>query len=376
MWAISFNPEADAPALPDQPAVILVFGPADTLRDTPCLAALHSLYPGAIHLGCSTGTMVADAGMVEQGLRALAIGFAATPVALHTQPLADAGQSREAGRRLAESLAAPDLAGVFLLSVGLGVNGSDVVDGMRDVLGPDFPISGGLAGDGERFGDTLVAIDGVARSGIIAALTMTGNAIRISHGCHGGWHAFGPRRVITASDGAVLHQLDGTPALDLYEKYLGEEAAGLPASGLLFPLKIWDPAQPDMPLVRTLLGVDRDTRSLVLAGNVPEGWQAQLMRSTTEDLIDAAAIAARNAAAAMAHSGAAPELCLFVSCVGRRLVLGQRTEEEIEAVSEVIGAHVPLSGFYSYGEIAPLQRDAAAGLHNQTVTLTLLGEVA
>lgn len=375
MWAISFNPEDDAPALPDQPALVLVFGPTETLRASPCLGALRQLHPDAIHLGCSTGTVVADAGMTEEGLRAVAVGFAATEVALHTQSLPDAGQSRAAGRRLAQSLAAPDLAAVFLLSVGLEVNGSDVVDGMRDVLGANFPISGGLAGDGERFGDTLVATDGMAQGGIIAALSLSGSAIRITHGCQGGWHAFGPRRVITVSDGAVLHQLDGTPALDLYEKYLGDEAKGLPASGLLFPLKIWDPAQPDMPLVRTLLGIDRETRSLVLAGNVPEGWQAQLMRSTTEDLIEAAAVAARDATEAMAQLGAEPSLCLFVSCVGRRLVLGQRTEEEIEVVSDVIGDDVPLAGFYSYGEIAPLQRGGAAGLHNQTVTLTLLAEV-
>lgn len=376
MWAVTFDPEQHAPDLQGDPAVVLVFGPTDVIKATPQLQALAARYPSAIHIGCSTGSAVHGVILEEQLLSATAIGFDKTAVVLHTHPLRDAAQSWDAGQTLAQMAQADDLAGILLLSVGLGVNGSDLVEGMRSVLGQDFPISGGLAGDGARFGETVIAINGEVFDDRVVALALHGSAIRIAHGCQGGWTAFGPRREITASQGAVLHALDGQPALDLYEKYLGPEADALPASGLFYPLKIWDPANPDDFFVRTLLGIDREQRALVLAGSVPEGWQAQLMRGSTDELVRAAEAAASNAVQAMKDQGAEPALCLLVSCVGRRLLLDQHTEDEIEAIADTIGSHVPLAGFYSYGEIAPLQRGGAAGLHNQTVTLTLLAECA
>jgi hypothetical protein len=174
----------------------------------------------------------------------------------------------------------------------------------------------------------------------------------------------------------VLFELDGKPALDLYERYLGPEAAELPASGLLYPLKVWDRAHPEDEVVRTLLGVDHQARSLTFAGDVPQGWSARLMRGAFDRLTDGAAAAATHARSAMSLTGLEPELCLFVSCVGRRLLMGQRTEEEVEAVAKALGGKIPMIGFYSYGEIAPHNESGACGLHNQTVTLTLFAEAA
>ncbi|MBC2668968.1 FIST signal transduction protein [Novosphingobium piscinae] len=245
-----------------------------------------------------------------------------------------------------------------------------------DVVGVEAEISGGMAGDGARFAETLVALNGAVQAGTIAAIGFYGDAIRFGHGCVGGWDGFGPRRRITASAGLVLHALDDRPALDLYETYLGDEAAALPGSGLLYPLCIWDPAKPDALFVRTLLGVDRATRSLLLAGDVPEGWHAQLMRGSIDRLIDGAASAARDAREEMAAQRVHPAACLLVSCVGRRLLMGQHTEAEIEQVHAVLGTGVPMAGYYSYGEIAPRAGSPVAGLHNQTVTLTLLAEAA
>lgn len=376
MWAKSFDPAAAGADLPGSPDLVFVFGPAATLRETATLARLAALYPEAIPLGCSTGSAVMETVIDDAGASALAMGFASTRATLHTHPLTDPLQSREAGRALAAGLAGPDLAGLFLLSVGLDVNGSSLVEGMRDVLGNALPISGGLAGDGARFEDTLLAIGGEAMDGMIAAVALRGEAIRITHGCFGGWDEFGPRRTITAAEGAVLRELDGKPALDLYETYLGEEAANLPASGLFYPLRVWDPADPEHSFVRTVLAVDRAARTLTFAGDVPQGWRAQLMRGTIDNLVDGAQAAARQASEAMAAQGVVPEVCLFVSCVGRRLLMGQRTEEEIEAVAAAIGPQVPLGGFYSYGEIAPQNSRSPTGFHNQTVTLTLWAEAA
>ena len=360
-------------AIPD---LVLVFGDTDTLKAGTALQQLKTAFPSAAQLGCSTGTFVDGTHLSDEGVTAIAVGFAETRVALHIEALHEIEESRQTGLALGEKLQAPDLAGVIVLSDGLRVNGSALVQGLQAVLGQDAVISGGLAGDGARFEETLIAIDGEPTSGKVAALGLYGKSIRIAHGSAGGWDEFGPTRHVTKSEGSTLFELDGKPALDLYESYLGDEAADLPASGLLYPLKIWNEANPQEQFVRTILAVDRDAKSLTLAGDIPEGWRARLMRGAFDRLVDGAAEAARHAHDEFAQTGLEPELCLLVSCVGRRLLMGQMTEDEVEAVADILGPETPITGYYSYGEIAPHNISDICGLHNQTVTLTLLAEVA
>jgi hypothetical protein len=176
--------------------------------------------------------------------------------------------------------------------------------------------------------------------------------------------------VVTRAQGNVVEELDGEPALDLYERYLGDLAAGLPSSGLLFPLSISDGPQGEA-LVRTMLAVDHQARTITFAGDVPQGWTAQLMKADIDRLVDGAAQAATDTAAMCDVVGEC--LAVAVSCVGRRLVLKGRVEEELEVAVESLpdGAH--LVGFYSYGEISPLT-SGRCDLHNQTMTLTTLAE--
>ena len=193
----------------------------------------------------------------------------------------------------------------------------------------------------------------------ICALGLYGDRLRIGHGCDGGWHDFGPERRITRAEGNVLYELDGKPALDLYKTYLGDRAAGLPGTALLFPLAVRPQADGE-PLVRTILGIDEARRAMTFAGDVPEGGIARLMRASPEQLIDSAARAAREAAQALQECDAT--LAISVSCVGRRLLLGGRTEEEVETVADVLPAGAVHVGMYSYGEIAPPARGASSQL--------------
>jgi hypothetical protein len=295
---------------------------------------------------------------------------------LFGETVTDPAQSHDLGAALGRRLAGADLAGVLVLSDGLQVNGSQLIHGLVSILGPDIPLSGGLAGDGARFASTLVGANAPPQSGRIAALGFYGTAIRFSHGSAGGWDAFGPPRRVTRSSGNVLFELDGKPALDLYERYLGEEAEGLPGTGLRYPLKVWDPASPAHDIVRTVLSIDRNARSLIFAGDVPEGWTAQLMRGSFDHLIAGAGEAAAQARANLNPAAIVGDsLALLISCVGRRVLMSQRAEEEIEATHDVLGADVVQLGFYSYGEIAPHLPSGFCGLHNQTMTLTLLAEV-
>jgi hypothetical protein len=232
-------------------------------------------------------------------------------------------------------------------------------------------VTGGLAGDGARFERTWVIKDGVPQSGFITAVGFYGDRLQVGHGSQGGWDKFGPERRITKSENNVLYELDGKPALELYKTYLGDQASGLPAAGLLFPLAIRSSAEDDRTLVRTLLAVDEEKQSMTFAGDMPEGSFAQLMKANFDQLVEGAEGAALKSKSTMGE-GSAP-LVIAISCVGRRLVLGERIEEETEATLEILPAGAKQIGYYSYGEISPYAT-GNCDLHNQTMTLTTLSE--
>jgi hypothetical protein len=283
--------------------------------------------------------------------------------------LATTSGSDDAGRKLAAAIDQRGLRHVLVLSDGQHVNGSDLVRGLGEGLPKGVSVTGGLAGDGARFEETLV-VAGELRSNAVAALGLYGPELHIGYGSLGGWDPFGPVRQVTRSDGNVLFELDGKPALELYKTYLGEHAAGLPATGLLFPLNVTK-SEGERALVRTILSVDEARQSLTFAGDVPEGALAQLMKANFDRLIEGAEGAAR---ASISASQGTVELALLISCVGRKLVLRQRTEEEVESVRDVVGEQAALTGFYSYGEICPAFAAADCQLHNQTMTITTLSE--
>jgi hypothetical protein len=283
-----------------------------------------------------------------------------------------AGDSFAAGARLADGLSGDDLCAVFVLSDGLVVNGTQLVAGLHSALPAAVPVSGGLAGDGARFGRTWVLDGAAACAGRVCAIGFYGRRLRVGHGCDGGWSDFGPERRITRAAGAVLHQLDGRPALDLYRHYLGDRADGLPGTALLFPLAVRAAGDDAETVVRTVLAVDHAARTMTFAGDVPEGGVARLMRANHDRLVGSAGDAAR--AALHGATAADSALIVSVSCVGRRLVLGERTDEELESVLDAAPRGAAHLGFYSYGEIAPTLPGGASALHNQTMTVTAFSE--
>jgi hypothetical protein len=267
----------------------------------------------------------------------------------------------------------PDLKSIFVLCDGLHINGSDLVAGILSSIGPEVTVTGGLAGDGTHFQDTLVGAGKVPGPQRIAAIGFYGSAISIGHGSAGGWDEFGPKRKITKSESNVLFTLDDQPALDLYERYLGEEAKGLPGTALLYPLLVANPANPRHAVVRTVHGINRDDRSMTFAGSIPQGWSAQLMRGHFDNLAEGAASAARQASHFRRNPGS-DAVAIMVSCIGRRILMGQSVIDEIAEVEANIGGRVNNIGFYSYGEISPHAASGMCELHNQTMTVTTIAE--
>ena len=362
--------------------LLLVFGAPAVLSRPGLLAELQQRHPNALLFGCSTAGEIHGTSVTDDTAVATAVNFSDTRLQSARVVLAAPDDNGfQAGERLAAALppalpgrgaatAAP-LKHVFVLSDGLKVNGSDLVRGLTACLPANVTVTGGLAGDGPRFGETLVVYDGRAESGTVAALGLYGAGLRVGFGSLGGWDPFGPERLVTRSHGNVLYEFDGQSALGLYKKYLGEHADRLPASGLLFPLSLRTKTG-EAPVVRTILAVDEATQSLTFAGDIPEGAYARLMKANFDRLIDGAIDAARTSHGAL--GGPSPELAILISCVGRKLLLKQRIEEEVEGVREVLGAEVALAGFYSYGEISPFKPGVRCELHNQTMTITTFAE--
>jgi hypothetical protein len=373
-WTEASGWHADR-GMPTKADLVLYFGTRQALACGARYGELRAMFPGAHILGCSTGGQICNNDVTDDEIAAVALSFARTKLKLACAPASDATQSRSAGESIGRALAADDLAGIFVLSDGLNVNGSALVAGITAVVGERVSLTGGLAGDGAQFQETLVGGDGAPRKHNVAAVGFYGSAVRIGHGSAGGWDEFGPRRKITRSEGNVLFELDGEPALDLYKRYLGDEADGLPGTALLFPLRIRDPRRPDeSDLVRTVLAVDHDARSMTFAGDMPEGWVSQLMRGNFDRLAAGAADAARQAAKGIGETVEGESVAILVSCIGRRLLMGQHAMDEVAAAGVELGEDMPRLGFYSYGEISPHNRSGICQLHNQTMTVTAITE--
>jgi hypothetical protein len=341
-----------------------VFGDANLDIDPDAFATVRAAYPTSIRIGCSTSGHVLGSDVIDAGWVAMAVRFDRTALRLATVTVGQQHDSAAAGRALATQLDAPDLAAVIVLSDGTRVNGGALVASLTEGLRPGVAIAGGLAGDQARFARTWVLAGDTISPGLVAAAGLYGSAARLTYGSHGGWESFGPTRHITKSTDNVLYEIDGKPALDLYKDYLGTYADGLPGSALLFPLAVRQPGS-TRSLVRTVLAIDETTRCMTFAGHVPQGSTAQLMRASAEMLVDGAMEAAEKCGLPSRDS-----VALAVSCVGRRLLLGERADEEFDAVGNVL--RIPLIGFYSNGEISP---DGGSNeLHNQTMTLVVISE--
>ncbi|HEY4081598.1 MAG TPA: FIST N-terminal domain-containing protein [Burkholderiaceae bacterium] len=340
-------------------------------------AELAAAFPQAVIAGCSTSGEIAGTTVSDSSISVAIARFEHTELRRAFTSVEGAADSFEAGVRLAEQLKqqpkSEGLRAVFLLSDGLNVNGTRLVESLSSHLPEGVIITGGLAGDGGRFQKTWILDREQALANRICAIGFYGERLRVGHGCDGGWSDFGPERLITRSEGNVLFELDGKPALQLYKTYLGERAEGLPGTGLLFPLAVRRAGQTGGDaLVRTILAIDEAQQSLTFAGDMPQGGVARLMRANTDRLIGSAGKAA--CAAGDGMEGVDDSLMISVSCVGRRLVLGERTEEEVEIVEDSAPRHAAHVGFYSYGEISPPLNGGVSDLHNQTMTVTMLSE--
>lgn len=365
----------------DKAQLVLYFGERSQLQDSNLFTDLQKMYPRAKIVGCSTGGEILHGEVADESCVFSAVSFDHTKVKTVYSDIS-AEKSQKVGEYLAKQLInEEDLSALFLLSDGLNVNGSELIKGINEILGPNSPVvvSGGLAGDGDRFQETLVGCNGPAKSGQVVAIGFYGRRLHVRTGTEGGWKNFGPKRLITKSKGSVLYTLDDQPALDLYKKYLGNEAENLPGSALYYPLLVYKEGVEEDGVIRTILSINEQEKSMTFAGDLPEGSIAKFMWGKFDDLIDSAGQSGQTAKAPDNKES----LSFMISCIGRKLLMGQHVIGEVESAAQSLGEKNHHMGFYSYGEIAPgslgnkgqgKNCSTQSFLHNQTMTITTLWE--
>jgi len=349
--------------------LFLLFVSPDFKPKKKVLNSLTKSYPKATIIGCSTAGEISDITVKDYTISLTAIQFKKTTLKMVSVHVENMERSEKAGQKIGEQLYHKDLKHVIVLSDGLNINGAELVSGLRENL-PNISITGGLAADRSNFMKTFVIRNNEILENQIIGLGFYSKCLKVGYSSKGGWDSFGIERLVTKSHKNVLYELDGLPALELYKSFLGEEANNLPSSGLLFPLSMRN-NENSTPLVRTILGVNEEEQSLTFAGNIPEKSYVRLMKANIDRLINGAEDSAITAKKGFKESC---ELAILISCVGRRMVLKQLIEEEVEVVRDVIGKKPSITGFYSYGEIAPHGEFSPCELHNQTMTITTLSE--
>jgi len=352
--------------------LVLVFGAPEAIVQPDVYKYLKQEYPIADIVFSSTAGEIIDDSVFDGSAVATAIEFEKTAVKCVKTSIHEHKNSFETGNFLMKQLASSDLNCVFIISDGTFINGSELVDGFNHENHQEIPVTGGLAGDAARFEKTFTGLNDVPSQGNIIAIGFYGKDIMIGHGSFGGWDEFGHERTITKSDKNVLFEIDNKNALDLYKQYLGDYVDELPGSALLFPLSIRINGS-DKNLVRTILAISEEDKSMTFAGNLPEGSKVRLMKANFDKLIEASSTAATNSFSSIKNHK--PDLAILISCVGRKLILQDRTDEEVAAAKEVLGNDTTITGFYSYGEISPFNASVQCELHNQTMTITTFTEV-
>ncbi len=357
-----------------EPSIFLIFGNVEKcILKKDFFKELSNSFPNTKMIGCTTAGEISNSGISEESIVINAIQFEKVKIKAESNVILKMEDSENSGKELAKKLNSPDLKSLFVIGQGVKINGSSFIKGLVSNLNDSVILTGGLAADNGKFEQTFVIYEGEVRSDINVALGFYGESVGISHGSFGGWQSFGPSRLVTKSEGNVLYELDDKPALELYKTYLGEYAKDLPTSALLYPLALLNKNHEEEGLIRTILGINETESSMTLAGDIPEGSFVKLMHSNTNLLVEGAEKAATQVLQKI-QSTDSNSLTILVSCVGRKLIMGERTEEEIEAVRSMIGEKSLISGFYSNGEISPFITSTNCKLHNQTMTITYIYE--
>lgn len=351
--------------------LILGFGSKRLVAEGHLNKYLTEKYPSAEIVLSSTAGEIAYNSVYDDSAVIIIISFEKTVIKTASLNIDDFNDSFELGKSIVQQFDTQGLTSILILSDGLLVNGSQLVTGMEAANQGKVLITGGLAGDGTQFDNTLVGLNGTPKIGTVAAVGFYGDQIDVRSSSVSGWDVFGPERVVTKANGTNVYEIDNSSAVELYKIYLGPYIDDKTNTILLFPLALKLPGHSQY-IARSILSVSHEKNCMIFSGDIPEGSAVRFMKANFVKLIDAADQAAKEITSDDASYS--PELAILISCVGRRIILGKQVEEEVGVVSDYFTDKTAIVGFYSYGEISPQMNIGPCQLHNQTMTITTFNE--
>jgi hypothetical protein len=351
--------------------LVLAFGDVAIITQESFFQKLKDLFPNTDIVSSSSAGEIINDEVHEETVVITAIEFERTSFRWAIAKEKDFTDSYSIGKQLMTQLQTDDINSLFVLADGTHFNCSDLIDGFNEGNSRAIPITGGMAGDGIRFTQTAIGINALPEKGIVVAIGFYGNHLKVGHGSFGGWDQFGPEKTVTRSERDMIYEIDGKNPVDIYNEYLGGIKDELPMNALLFPLAVKRTGT-NQPLIRTIMRMDEKEKTMQVAGNLSTGSRVQFMKANFEHLIDGSAIAATKSLVKLSNS--TPELAIMISCVGRKLILQKRADEEVLAAKEVLGDSFPIMGFYSYGEFCPLNETPQCEHHNQTMIIITFSE--
>ncbi len=320
--------------------------------------------------GCSTCGEILDCGeggvVSSYGVVGLLLDLPRDAFTIGMVPSGEWGD-RETGKDIAHwgqaQFAQP---GYIVLGSGLERNGDELVAGISAATGGAVhaPVFGGLAGDDSDFLSTFVFDRVMLEEHGALVLAMDTGKVSMEGVAIGGWVGIGASKQVTRARGNVVHAIGGQPALDVYLDYLDIREDDMPRFGVDYPLLV---KSGQSTVLRAVMGVNKEERSLSFAGTVPEGAMVQFSVCPGSEVVESTVESVR-----LFHEGCGDaDVLLLFSCMARHLSLGPEVEDEIHRARAFWG--VPLAGFFTYGEIGP-DGGGRCAFHNETFTLLALRE--
>ncbi len=350
--------------------IVMVFGNRYLLEDETVIQEIKKEFSYENLVFASTSGEILDGSMHDNSISVTAIELENSTYVIERENSSNFnGQINLLGEALLEKFPKEKLKHLFVLADGM-LDGSKLIEGLERNLSKTISITGGMCGDDARFEKTLSSYNDNPKTGEVVLIGLYGDTLEVTFASAGGWFPFGPERKITKSKDNIVFEIDNKPALEVYKNHLSHRAIGLPSASLSFPLNVTYEGK-KQAVVRTILAVDESQHALILAGDAPENSKVQLLMASVDALIDGAQNATE---LAVQNREKKAEIALLVSCIGRKLVMNKRVGEETEYVKESLDECTLITGFYSYGQIAPFNGNDYTNLHNQTMTVTLISE--
>ena len=351
---------------------LILFFISPSFSEFEILKDYRKMYPNSIITGCSTAGEIEDISVHQGSAVITAVKFDKAKVVYNEVYLPSSDESASAGTELVDKFDQEGLKHIYVLSEGININGTDLVEGLRNHSSTDFSITGGLAGDGFNAKNTFILTNNFSYvSNVIVGIGFYGEDLKVGYGVLDGLNSLGVDRIITKAEKNVVYEIDGEPASDLIHRLIGAISIGMSDSLVLLPMSVRENVT-DRPVIRSVIGVNKDVGSITFTGNIPKGSTVRLMKSNIDRLINAAEGAAEVSIEPIGNTHT--DLAIVTSCVGRRKVFKELVEEEIEAVRDVIGEDATITGFYSYGEISPYVSGDKCQLQNQSIVVTSFSE--